>query len=369
MHKLKKIKKRKLLFIFLLLLLFYVFFHSKNYEKEYFIGDTKVIEKFNKKESVYEFYFYTKEKEFFAAFSHKYFLSKKLVKEVEIKEKDNNFCIIPKSNKINFYPLCLQNDRLISYHLINNEELDFSSFKKEIEFRENSFNSITMYNLNNKKYYIWNYDGFLILSDKEQKKVKLFQEDVYNIPLTIKVGNKLLIANYDSKYEFNTLYILDSKKDKAREMNLGKMISFDSYFLGATNKKAYLVDKKNKKEYEIDPKKLKLKSIVADNQGKIIKNSLWESISINSLVNNEDKFTYQRITNFKIENDILYKVENGYQTKLSEKKVKDIIYQDQNTIYYLVEDKLYYYNDDSGEILALSNFEWNFNYKNLIYIF
>ncbi len=49
--------------------------------------------------------------------------------------------------------------------------------------------------------------------------------------------------------------------------------------------------------------------------------------------------------------------------------VKEIVYSTEDTVYYLEGDTLYYYNDSDGEVLVISNFEWNFNYKNMIFIF
>lgn len=369
-RKIVSFKNKKIFFgILFLITLFCIIFHSKNYEMEYTINDVRIIEKFNQKEKIYEFLFQAKDKEFFVAFNHKYIHSKKLIKQIEVKEKENIICLFPKSEKMDFQPLCMQDNELISYYLVDDEELVDSRFKKEILYEEKTYNNINLYYLNNKKYYIWNYEGFYVISNKETKEIKLFQDDIYRIPLTIQVNDNLLIADYDSKYEFNKFYVINSKKDKVRELNLENVISFDSYFLGTTKKKVYLIDKKNKREYEIYPKRLLIENITNNNQGRILNEEVWEPISMTSLVNNENKFTYKELTKFKIENNILYKVQGNYQTKLSNQSVKDIIYYDKDTVYYLVDEKLYYYSDNDGEVLVMSSFEWNFNYKNMIYVF
>ena len=54
---------------------------------------------------------------------------------------------------------------------------------------------------------------------------------------------------------------------------------------------------------------------------------------------------------------------------VTNKEVKDIVKQDNEYVYYLVDDKLYVYSDEFGEILLLDYFELTFNYSNLIYIF
>ena len=54
---------------------------------------------------------------------------------------------------------------------------------------------------------------------------------------------------------------------------------------------------------------------------------------------------------------------------VTNKDVDKIINENNNTIYYLVDEKLYMYNNIYGEILLISNFEWNFNNTNMIYLY
>ena len=39
-----------------------------------------------------------------------------------------------------------------------------------------------------------------------------------------------------------------------------------------------------------------------------------------------------------------------------------------NDIYYISDDKLYVYSSFDGDKLLVENFEWNFNYKNIVFI-
>lgn len=263
----------------------------------------------------------------------------------------------------------MQNNEYISYHLIEDEDLIPSSYKKEITYEEKTYKNMTLYSLNDKKYYIWNYDGFDVLSNKEQKEIPLFKEDIYNIPLAVQTKEYIVIADYDSKYNFQKFYVLNSKNDKVKEIALEKEISFESYFLGTHSNKVYLVDKKNKKEYEIYPKRLSIANITKNNQGRIFNGNEWEKINMNVLTSNESSFTNKNNTTYELKEETLYQVQGNYKTKISNYTVKEIVYSDQDAVYYLVEDKLYSYNTSDGEILVIRNFEWNFNYKNMIYIF
>ncbi len=372
MRKLSRIKiKKKTVFLFLLLFIIFLYgiFRSKNYEVEYKVNDVEVQEKFIKKEKLYEFLFKTNDKEFFVRIPHSYIHTKKFISEIVIKEKEETTCLLLKSNKLNLSPLCIQNNEYISYHLIEDEDLIPSSYQKEISYEEKTYKNMTLYSLNDKKYYIWNYVGFDVLSSKEQKEIPLFKEDAYSIPLAIQTSSYVVIADYDSQYNFQKFYILNSKNDKVKELVLEKEISFDSYFPGTYSNKVYLVDKKNLKEYEINPKHLTITNITKNNQGRIFNGDEWVKINMNVLTNNKTLFTNKNNTTYELKDNILYQVQENYKTKISNYKVKEIVYSDQDAVYYLVEDKLYSYNTSDGEALVLRNTEWNFNYENMIYIF
>ena len=151
---------------------------------------------------------------------------------------------------------------------------------------------------------------------------------------------------------------------KVIEINSEYDISFDSIFIGDYKNKVYLVDKKEKKEYTINIKKEKVEQI----DFQIIKNNKVEKTTYNKIINNNLNFISNNNHFYLIQNDILYKKINDIKIKISDKKVSKIIDYIDGTIYYLSENNLYMYNEYEGEVLLLSNFEWNFNNKNIIYI-
>ena len=365
----KKLKKRRVVgVLFLLFILLCFCLRSKSYEITYTRDGVTIIERYSKKEKLYTFLFQVEEKEFFVTFESKYKHSKKLVKKVNVYEKDDVVCIIPEGS-LSFFPLCLENGEYVSYHLIEDYDLVPENWYKEFETQKRTFGNIKIYNLNHHKYFIWNYKGFYVISEKGEKEISLFQEDIYNIPLGVQVDKYLLLADYSSKYEFNKFYVINSKNNKVKEIVLEKEIPFDAYFLGVNGKKAYFVDKKNKMEYEIYPKRLVIHKVTNNNQGRILVDGEWQSTSMTSIVTNEKTFTDSNKLSYVLENNVLYSVVDKYKTKLSTKEVKEIVFYNAATVYYLVGDQLYYYNDSDGEVLVLSNFEWNFNYKNMIFVF
>ena len=49
--------------------------------------------------------------------------------------------------------------------------------------------------------------------------------------------------------------------------------------------------------------------------------------------------------------------------------VTDIVQVSDDVVYYLVEDSVYKYKYNGKEEKLLTNFDWQFSYKNKIYIF
>lgn len=357
-----KFKKKSILFVFLFLVfVFFFLFHSRNYEIEYNRNDVYVKERFMKKEKVYEFIFHYQGKDFILRIPNSYIPYKKLIKSIEIKEVDDAICLVPSSKKITMAPVCLKDNEQLSSHLVLKEEIEINP--------QDTYENITIYNLNQKSYFLWNYKGFYKIDSKKKETISLFQNDTYSLSLVEQVGNYLILADYDQKYEFQKFYVLNSKSGKVKELSLKEALPFDSYFLGVFKNKAYLIDKKNKQEYEINPKKLEIEKISKKNMGKLYTNNAWESLNMDILASNEKKFTYDEWITYQVENNTLYAIIDTYKIKLSNQKVKEIVYSEKDTVYYLVEDKLYCYNPEDGEIVLLSNFEWNFNYKNMIFIF
>ena len=366
----KRVRKRRVFGLFFILAVFlYSCLHSKNYEVEYDINDVYIKESYLKKKKLYTFLFQVEGQEFVSVFENKYLYDKQLVEEIEVKKKENILCIIPTSKKFSFTPLCKENGNLISYHLIQDRDVIPDNFYKDVAFSEEEYKNLKLYQLNNKKYFLWIYKGFDIIDSKEKQEISLFTNDVYSIPISLQVNDYILLADYSSKYEFSKFYVIDSKTNKIREVNLEEALSFDTYFLGAYEKKAYLVDKKKQKEYEIYPKRLLFSSITNNGKGKILVDGEFTSVSMLSLSNKEQIFTYDDWMTYLLEQETLYQKVFDYKIKVSNKKIKEIVWVDHDTVYYISEDSLYYYNLYEGEVLVMKNFEWNFNYKHMIFVF
>lgn len=358
---------KKLIILISVIIIFFVFFlymyfSPRNYEKEYEINKVKITEKYNKEKEYYYLNLNYKKKNFEYASTEEYTTKRGIIKEVEIIEEDNIICLVPKSEYIKTYPLCYKEDTLIDYNLV---DIDFKT-SKTIKPIEEDYNDININYLNEKTFLIWNYKGFNYINDTTQKEINILDNDTYNLDLVAKVNNYLLIPDYDSKHTFKKIYIIDLKNGKTEEWNLKYEIYFDSYILGVENKSIFLFDKKNEIEYELRPDKKKIRKV----KYKAIIDDEWQNLSLGDL-NKGTTFSRKNVYNYEVINNKLYLTYLGGKTNtlISDKKVKEIVYVENSTIYYLVLDKLYMYNKEYGEVLLMDYFEWNFNYKNMIYIY
>jgi len=238
--------------------------------------------------------------------------------------------------------------------------------KKKVATIADQYKDITINYLNNKKFLIWNYKGFNILDDEEKKTINFLDNDSYKLDLVAKVDKYLLVPNYNSEHTFNKIYIIDTDKNKLDTWELDYEIYFNSYILGTHKKSVYLYDKKNQIEYELRPDKKKIKKV----KYKALIENEWQKLELSDL-NKEIKFKKDTVYNYEVINNKLYISYLGGNNKIqiSKLKVKDIVYIDNDVVYYLVDDKLYMYDKLYGEVLLLNYFEWNFNYKNMIYIY
>ncbi len=373
-HITKKRRKNKriikITLFFLVITIFIIFiFREKDYQISYRQNDIDITEEYHKSAHIYQFTFKKDGFEYIFMTQHKKFINKKLVKKIDVYEQDDTRCIIAESKKITFYPLCNNGNEQIDYHQVLDLNILPKKYNQEDTSKETEYKNINIYNLNHKTYFIWNYKGFYKLDENENAEINLLKQDTYNIPLTYQINNMLLIADYNQKYNFDTFYLLSKNNNKIKKITSNIEFSFDSYYLGNYKNKVYLVDKKNKKEYEINPKVNTITNITRKNKGKILENNTWKDISINKLINHEYQFTTNKIYTYELQDNTLYQVINNHFIKVSKQTIKDIIKIDNDTVYYLVEDKLYSFNPLEGEQKLLSYFEWNFNYKNMIYIF
>lgn len=371
-NKLRLKKEVILFFIVIIVLIFGLIvklLKNKSYEVEYKINDYNIIENYNKKEKLYTFVIKNKKVNYTFYSEEKYSKKHKLINDIEEINLEDEHCLIIKSDVIENNPLCYNSIEEIDFRLTSEEMQEQLGYNNNLKNEEKEHNNLKVYNTLDYTFLFWNYKGFDVINENINS-ISISSTDQYEIPLCVKLNEYILIPDYDDKYTFKKFYIYNILKGTKDEMIIDYEISYDSYIIGTHDKSVYLVDKVNKVEYEIVPHKQKIRIVgTSYKRGTIYTEKGFESISIDKLINEEHKFVDNNKYKYKIENEYLYQYTENSKLKISNQKINDIISIENDTVLYLVEDNLYLYNIKYGEIKIANNFEWNFNYKNLIFVY
>lgn len=329
-------KNRKLIiFIGTLIILFIIFLFLYNkefdYTYEYKINEYDIIESFSVEDQsfnfsindLYEFYIQSE-----------YSVNRGLITSVSI---ENN-CIYVDGD-LDFYTICS----------------DDGYYFGEIYLEEDlaaTYENFEIYDLSGFSYYIWDYDGFIYISEDETKKLTIFENDVYSPTLIKQVGDYLFIPNYDDDYYFSSYYLINMKKAEVKEIELDTSINFDMAYLNYTDTSLSIYDKKNEKVYTI--------KLSNGNQ------ETKQGIS----------YTDSELKSYEITNEYFF-IEEGYlkyelidfKISLFDYEINDIIYEDESSVIFLSDTELIYLSlgTDFNKILSYS--EWAFNYDNLIFVY
>ena len=327
----------------------------------------------------------------------------KLVKNVKSFEKDSLSCIYVtfKSKKIKRDVICNMNGRQVLYHNIRgySSNLDefvnkLSNYDKTVFEDKLSVKSekglVKVYNENiatNHFIDVQSYKGiYNIRNNNDIVLLDYYEHDVYNPSITINTSKYLISANYKDNYSFDSFYIIDISNNQKSEIKLNTPISYDSYFQGTVDNKAYIFDKNSKKQFEIDPKKETVKEVGNETSGILYYDGKWESRSTLEFTSGEvifkQKVEYQNDSYDRIEktDNFYYLFDyNGNKVRVSRKdlnsnyitelfEVTDIrnIKYVSDYMYFIEGDSIKYYSDRTGLRTLLNYSELNFN-KNLDY--
>ncbi|MDD4187501.1 MAG: hypothetical protein PHX04_01845 [Bacilli bacterium] len=366
----KKIYMLISIFIFAFIFYLLVLFLPKNYTSTYIINNFEVSETYITDEKKYQIIISENNLEYPLIFLDKYNKSRKIVENITsiIKEDEKCLTIVINDKK---YPVCYKNDILIDFRLLSKEMQE--NYQELISSKNDNiidtYQNIKIYNYNNKKFYIWNYKGYEYLNEKENTTINLFDEDNYHNSLAYKNDRYILTPNYDQEYYFNSFLVIDNKNKELYNFDFENEISYSSYYLGEIKNEIFLVDKKNYMEYKLNINKNKLKIVGTEKKNGLIFTDKWENISLKKLANKEYTFLKKEKYNYQVIDEKLYLLIKKNRILISNYKIKDIIYINNHDVYYLVNDVLYLFNPNIGEVKLLESNEWNFNYENKIFIF
>ena len=362
----KKLKIFQITLVAVFLIFLFFIFKAVNYTKEYRVNDILITESYNKDQDYYYFTLTYQDITLDYLYESNYKQKRNFIKEVEIIEAEDSFCLIPEGETLEFIPLCYDFKNQTYYQNVN--ETLYEQIPKEYqsntkELNEN-YEDINIYN-KDYTYLLWNYNGFYFINEKDNKKIKLFDQEIYNANLITYTQDYLIVADYDAEYTFNKFYRISLKNRSKKEYKLDRDIYFDSYFPGFYKNKLYIVDNKERVMYEWNAKNGDLEKINA----KMLYDGNWENVGIKTLINQNKKFSYE--SNFE------YRLVDGtltltYKDKKNTTKIDDevtsIIRIKDDLVFYLKTDTLYAFKNSTGIQKLLNYFEWNFNYENMIYV-
>lgn len=372
-----KVKKEVLIILSLVLVVLFSicvafsFFKTKSYEVVYYVDDYNITESYDKEKRMFTFTI-EKDKHFYSFYSFSSYDKKhKRILGINEKKVENEVCILVDTNGIDVNPLCSNETNTIDFRLTSEKMQEEIGYKKEENMKEaTSYHNLEIYDSLENTYFIWNYKGFDVVSNEDTTTIDVFSKDQYEIPLSIQLGKYVILANYESEYTFNKFIIIDIEKHTVDQMKVKEEISFDSYFIGGHHESVYLVDKKNKIEYEIVPHKKKMRKVGTKyNKGTVYTENGFESISLTKLSAEELEFYDDNPYRYEIIDNVLYQKIGNHVMQVSEQDVDAIFCTNKDTVVYLVKDTLYSYDLAHGETKVMRNFEWNFNYKNMIFIY
>lgn len=336
---------------------------------------------------------------------------KKIIQDVEAIKIDDTMCIYPiylKDTYSSNITCSKKNDNSTysySYYKDNQLVKQLEESLKTKKITSKSWNTdeiqgtpdgiITNYKenmLNGDIVLVWLYNSIYIMENDKTYYLSLFDQDVYENKAGTLVGYNYYIPKYnnDTLQEFATYYRINIKRREKHELRLTDILSKNTYINGVVDNKIYIFDPKNLIQYEIsddsnNPRKIGDKEINAQYY-----NGSWQDKSINEFKDKEVKFVkdYSNITELKqytyqeiYETDRYYYLNNNgeisrlYKNDLNKRvvlfKLDGIksITVNKDTIYFIIDDTLYYYNENQGIKKLLQRNEFKYNYSNVYAVY
>lgn len=404
--------KRTISILLLLIVLFLVFqwttdFFKKGHEVTYTVSvsDKKfeITEIYQKENGdYYDITIKSDNEVFYYTFDNEYNKQKNIIEKIEYFTNNNNSCIYPVLlNSQGSYIECNKDNQIytdISYpdnNFINTIKGDLVN--KGYVISNNSdltkvetLNKSTIY-INNlldtDTITLWNYKGIDIINKDNLVVKSVLGFDKYENSNAYLVENYYIVPNYLSSrvLEFSSINIIDINENKVEELELGYTLSSGTYVNGVVDGKLYYTDPNNLLQIEINPSKKNVRLIGSKELGGQFYDGNWHDANIYDFVSNKILFSDklpEEITNMTYQqlsegNASYYIYSNGtvYQIPKKHLDKKIVLFNANNlnnlkaiedTVYYVVNDTLYYFDNELGIIPVLKNNELRYNTVNRI---
>lgn len=366
---------------------------GKEYITQYKINSIDIEETYvNDSKDYYNFEIKTDKNTFLLSTYQNFNKESKIIKDIKIFNNNQYECILPifKDNKIIMDIQCISNNVIKNYQTIKGiAELD--KFANEIEGYKDKFTkkediTITKDTLNiyvnnivdNHFLGLTSYKGLYTINNNNVKKVydtEIFAQDVYKRPLSTFYNEYYIVADYDQKFNFESMHIINLKNTKDSKINSKYSISFDSFVQGVVDDQVYIIDTNSKMQYKVDINNKQVENITNGTKVTHYENGTFKELEINNVIKNKTKFksSYENNVFAKYQNYsyISKSVNNGYAVYrtidnqqltylFTTKDINDVIVVN-DYIYYRDDNKIKYYNDSTGIKTIIENSEFKFN--------
>ena len=239
---------------------------------------------------------------------------------------------------------------------------------------------------------LWNYKGIEIIRSKNASVKPILNFDKYENTQGYLVGNYYIVPNYLSSkvQEFDSVTLINLKNSKTDTISLGYTLSSDTYINGIVDNKLYYTDPSNLLQIEINPVKKTVRLIGSNEIGGQLYNGKWQNANIYDFRENhilfeeeiveevKNKFDYQQITMSNNNYYILTKQGEIYRISNHHLDSPILLYKQNgihnlkvvaNTLYFIIDDTLYYKDEGSSTIPVLKNNELRYNTVNRVDIY
>ena len=394
--------------IFILVLIFELIAYilKTHHDITYTLKDANQTFKINEVYKNKKYYFKITSKDLVYSFEipDEFHKKKEVITKIYSYQKDDLYCIYPMIEKNeNTNILCSKNNKSYAYTNYEKELTPFIETLKKQGYNSPSWQeksnsskkieTLSAYqnNIKEKTYiYIYKYNGFFSISKDSLEQIKLFENDTYINHLGTNIDKYYLIPNYDQKYDYDELYVIDMTNNKVKQRNLKYKISKDSYINGVIDNELYIFDKDELKQYKISKKGKKIKEVGNKEDGALYYNLKFETKSVYDFRDEELKFKTIKDYISQVEKNTsinyLQKTEDTYyyQTKNNDvyyynlnSKTKVLLFNQKisdftlvkDTLYFISDDTLYSYNFQEGLKKLITYSELSFNSKNRLAIY
>lgn len=406
--------KKTITILILLVFLFLGFefginFFKQGHETSYkiYVDDIifNIVETYHGNEDDYYLINIENDKEkFFYTVKNNYNKQKQIIDKIEYFKDENNICIYPVlTNGKGLYLECTHDNKLYtaSSYFDKDFVLKIESILKEKGYdlyknidteKNDKYGNSTIYTNNlieSDTVILWTYKGINTINFKRNNAINLLSFDKYENNHGYLVDGYYIFPNYLSSkvLEFSSVNVINLNKMEKQVIDIGYVLSSDTYINGVVDDKLYYTDPSNLLQIEINPKNKNARLVGSRDIGGTLYNGKWQNVNIYDFSQNKILFQKEVLDiNFSylqiIETYSSYYFYNSkgevYQLSKNNLTSPILLFKQEglnnfnvidDTIYYVKDNTLYYYRHEDGIVPIVVNNDLRYNSKNRISIY